>query len=867
MRIPYSFFLRLKPIYKTMKRIIIPLLIVIYATGAFSQETTISGRVLNKIGYKLKLVILDFDDHQLKGYEDKQYKGTKTVEADIGEDSLYQIVTDLISREYTSCKLVIGRRELPILLSPGDSLQLDVDYWLLNTSAGNWRGRGAGRNTYWSESNLLFDKSGMYLDLRNKRGAQKIYGIRATAQSQLELLERYKQNAQIDSAFYHWESKRIGYWQKDSELAYRLFQVRYYTPSSIAKADSLLGSIDLQDVEALETMKPYRSMIRQYLSFAADPKGDNTKGELGMRIDLAKSDLSGMIAAYALMNTIRTYVNQAETVKEKEEISRYAKGEVTDAQVRSLVHEMENKYALTHSKLFFDESEFQAIVWVLALLFLLPILFWAINHFLLSKTRQIAGPSIIRYMLVLGFVILALISFKNSDSLFPSLLLWYLVVIGVILSMTRWLLPRYAATKKYQRFFIYGFLIMMGYFIAINAIVRIDHNEWFGSTIFETTMVLGWVSMFVVVAYAYVMYYCRVLIQNKKGLQYLVDQGLLRIEYLVHYLIVSVAGIAILSVETSVEMVHSFHYFIIGMAVFYLTAYWLVPRHLLLKRFLAFSIRTVLTYGLLLLFMMTYLALTTFINLRASGIEISIFKTFDEPTFWILIMAVPGVIYAFARKVITDRENTGFALYRKTEAELMQLRSQVNPHFLFNSLNSVYAYALKDGKSKTAESIAKLANLMRYLIDDMDKDKIPIRKEIGYIEDYIRLQSIRSSVELDSKLKIDLNDEQQNLEIAPMMMIPFVENAFKHGLNPNKETKLRIQLSVHDQVFQFTIENSKDAEFTEFAKEKGFGIGIENVKKRLEYLYPNQHKLSIANTDDRFIVILEIHGLGSNEAE
>ncbi len=147
---------------------------------------------------------------------------------------------------------------------------------------------------------------------------------------------------------------------------------------------------------------------------------------------------------------------------------------------------------------------------------------------------------------------------------------------------------------------------------------------------------------------------------------------------------------------------------------------------------------------------------------------------------------------------------------------------------------------------------------MRYLIDDMEKDQIPIKKEIGYIEDYIKLQLIRSSVDHNISINIDLDEEQQSDMIAPMLMIPFVENAFKHGINPNSLSEFKLKVSIVNRQFQFVLENSVDKKFEAFYKEKGFGIGIENVRKRLEFIYPDKYTLSIADTGDRFIVIMNI---------
>jgi LytS/YehU family sensor histidine kinase len=221
------------------------------------------------------------------------------------------------------------------------------------------------------------------------------------------------------------------------------------------------------------------------------------------------------------------------------------------------------------------------------------------------------------------------------------------------------------------------------------------------------------------------------------------------------------------------------------------------------------------------------------------------------------LMLIPSFIYYFIKKQLKAMESKGFQLYRKKEAELAQLKSQVNPHFLFNTLNTLYAFALKEGSEKTAESIAKLANLMRFMLDDMEKETILLKREISYIHDYVKLQSIRSAVEHDIAINVDVEDEE-SFSIAPMLLIPFVENAFKHGMNPNKVSQLKIDIHASNNQMQFVIENSIDENFQSYYKEKGFGIGIENVKSRLRYVYPNRHTLSIAKTNASFIVILNI---------
>jgi LytS/YehU family sensor histidine kinase len=300
-----------------------------------------------------------------------------------------------------------------------------------------------------------------------------------------------------------------------------------------------------------------------------------------------------------------------------------------------------------------------------------------------------------------------------------------------------------------------------------------------------------------------------------------------------------------------------------GLAIFYFQIFFLIPNYLLNKKpgIYALGCLALLIGTLILIYLINIVEL--YLSMSGMGIRLTFLRFFSMPEPILLLTAaalqiiiVPALIYAFIKDLLKQK-TIGFKLFRNKEAELQQLRSQVNPHFLFNSLNTLYAFALKENNTKTAEYIAKLANLMRYLVDDMEKAKIPVQKEISYIRDYINLQAIRSSVEHNIDINIAI-DEDQNIMIAPMLMIPFVENAFKHGINPNSVSELKVTVQITDHQFQFVIENSVDRNFEAFYKEKGFGIGIANVRQRLEHIYPGKHTLSVADTADRFIVIMTI---------
>ncbi len=192
----------------------------------------------------------------------------------------------------------------------------------------------------------------------------------------------------------------------------------------------------------------------------------------------------------------------------------------------------------------------------------------------------------------------------------------------------------------------------------------------------------------------------------------------------------------------------------------------------------------------------------------------------------------------------------------KTQAELKALKSQVNPHFLFNSLNSIYSLSRKNSP-KTPEKIIQLSDLMRHIIYESDADFIPLSKEIEMIRNYIELQNLRTSEK--EKINIEVLGDIENKKVAPLVFLPFVENSFKHGLKSGAENAfVNIKIEILGKVLDFEVENSKGYS-TEFKDSKYKGIGIENVKKRLELIYPGSYRLEITNGKTKFGVTLRIH--------
>ncbi|PCJ65502.1 MAG: hypothetical protein COA58_08820 [Bacteroidetes bacterium] len=193
-----------------------------------------------------------------------------------------------------------------------------------------------------------------------------------------------------------------------------------------------------------------------------------------------------------------------------------------------------------------------------------------------------------------------------------------------------------------------------------------------------------------------------------------------------------------------------------------------------------------------------------------------------------------------------------------TETELKYLKSQINPHFLFNSLNSIYSLSLQ--KSDLApDLILKLSDILRYILYEGSEKKVSLTQELKYLKSYLELEKVRHGSRMN--LEIEIEGDTDSKEIAPMLLIPFVENSFKHGLMKDKANGyVRVSVKTDNEDLRFTIANSKPSNGSMVSKQSGYqgGIGLKNVKKRLNLLYPKKHELTFLGTENEFKVELEI---------
>ena len=217
-------------------------------------------------------------------------------------------------------------------------------------------------------------------------------------------------------------------------------------------------------------------------------------------------------------------------------------------------------------------------------------------------------------------------------------------------------------------------------------------------------------------------------------------------------------------------------------------------------------------------------------------------------------------IYLQQKDQINEYRGTHKALAKST-ADLQLLRSQINPHFLFNALNNLYGVALMDGSKRTAEGIQKLGDMMRFMLDDNHHDFIPLKNEIAYIKNYLSMQELRIAADEQVKITADFAKDVDDLKIVPMLFVPLVENAFKHGINFESNSWVNIVLTCDDRFICFRVANSYQGEQFQDPEKHHSGIGLQNVKERLEIFYKNDYVFSHGVMENEYISEIKI---GSN---
>ena len=288
------------------------------------------------------------------------------------------------------------------------------------------------------------------------------------------------------------------------------------------------------------------------------------------------------------------------------------------------------------------------------------------------------------------------------------------------------------------------------------------------------------------------------------------------------------------------------------MLVVYINLGYLIPRFLNQKNFM--------TYVLLLLAMVAVFTPIKVMLLYITYEEVDPreFLVMNQHTIFLLLFTIAGGSTVI--KIISDwqrhqRDRKDLETQRM-QSEIKFLKSQINPHFLFNTLNSLYALTLKKS-DKAPEIVIKLSEMMRYMLYESNERRVPLQKEVNYIQNYLALEALRQSGHADIRFNVEGQITDQT--IAPLIFIPFLENSFKHGLNHQiSDGYVHVTMKVLDNKLLLRILNSKPAQLPQPSEKTSGGIGLANVQRRLNLLYPNQYKLDIEDSDKEHIVELSL---------
>jgi two-component system LytT family sensor kinase len=295
----------------------------------------------------------------------------------------------------------------------------------------------------------------------------------------------------------------------------------------------------------------------------------------------------------------------------------------------------------------------------------------------------------------------------------------------------------------------------------------------------------------------------------------------------------------------------AFNYFnlfkcIFWIGLFYFNIYFLLPRFVYKKKYVLYFLSLLLALVFLSILEISFFSLTE----RRGHFDAAAFLTFN--LFPFLFIVVSGSAYRMYLDKIKEENRANERKAENLRSELSFLRSQISPHFMFNVINNIVSLARK--RSDLVEpSLIRLSQLMRYFLYESNAGKVPLEKEVEYLENYIALQQQRFGNTI--VINLNIGGINSGYEIEPMLLIPFVENAFKHGVLQNGS--LDITLSVKDDLLHFEVANPYNEKATGI-KDNTPGIGLANVKRRLDLLYGKHHVLLIRRNDGQFKVTLEL---------
>jgi len=330
------------------------------------------------------------------------------------------------------------------------------------------------------------------------------------------------------------------------------------------------------------------------------------------------------------------------------------------------------------------------------------------------------------------------------------------------------------------------------------------------------------------------------------------------IQQLVFWSITYFILLNIFASSSSIQPVDRLYTFIFIFTLFIpvmINIYYLMPAFLNAKKYLVFFLLSL--FNIVLFSVFNLLLFNKLIDYILPGYYfISYYSILDISKFFVVVVAL-AVLLKMAKEwfyLNEEKQKTIILQKEKMEAELKALNNQLNPHFLFNSLNLLYNLALYK-KDKTAEAIITLSDILRYVIYQSAREKVAIAEEVELIANYIQLQKLRTG--LKASVTFDSQISNPELAVAPLLFLPLIENSFKHGLNGQApENFIQINLQENQDQVNFTIRNSKSLEPVNDVNQRG--VGLQNIQNRLNLIYPGKHEFQWHDNTLEFTVSLKL---------
>jgi sensor histidine kinase YesM len=303
-------------------------------------------------------------------------------------------------------------------------------------------------------------------------------------------------------------------------------------------------------------------------------------------------------------------------------------------------------------------------------------------------------------------------------------------------------------------------------------------------------------------------------------------------------------------------LVRMFIVYALFVVFFYFHYYVLLDRFFYKKRYFLYAFCVLFSFVLILLIPEMIRYFTGTLDIIKPPMEQGLnHLNHHRPPFW---TEYPRHFFLFVSTLLLGHfmrtnERLLAARQEKIQAELSFLKAQINPHFLFNTLNTIYSLSLTKS-DRTPDAVVQLSGMMRHVLVDSQTEKISLQKELDYVRNYVELQKLR----IDEGVKLDFSivGEPGGKDIAPLLLIPFIENAFKYGVNPEQNSAIKIEIGIDKGILTMNVSNQKvDVVIRDEERTK---VGLENVKSRLILLYTDKHMLNISDNLDTFDVTLTI---------